>query len=215
MARENQSSATRTAADATPPTNADRIIAYHQLGMRIAMRVEQGSSIDKAIRDEGYGKSRFTAYKAHQFARVVDSDAELERYLNAAKQGCFSWTHIQALLLIKEPGERRQFFRRAMADRWTPKRLRLEITNRSPFGQREGQRQGRKFRVPKSAQDLRASLVEMLRRPYALLDQLLTKDAMIALELDAAQERCLAKLKNGIDEFARAFSLPDGVTAEP
>lgn len=214
MPRDNKRSPAGTAAESASTTNADRIVAYHQLGKKIARRVDQGSSIDSAIRDEGYGNSRFTAYKAHQFARVIDSDAELQRYLSVAKQGRFSWTHIQALLLIKEPGERRQFFRTALAGRWTPKRLRLEITHRSPFGTRGLHRQGRKFRVPKSAEDLRASLVEMLRRPYGLLEQLLTGDALIALELDAAQEKCLAKLKSGIDEFARAFSLPDDDAAQ-
>lgn len=178
---------------------ADRITAYHRLGQRIARRVAQGESIRQAIYHEGYSQSEFTAYKAHQFAKVVARDQELDRYRKAAQRGELSWTHIQALIQVKNATERRHYFNASTRGHWSPDRLRREITHRPAFRCEGVVLQGRKFRAPSSAADLDAMLIGMLCRPFNLLNQLLHEDSPIDLPLPAHRREQLNELRRAIE----------------
>ncbi len=89
-------------------------------------------SIRQAIYHEGYSQSEFTAYKAHQFAKVVARDQELDRYRKAAQRGELSWTHIQALIQVKNATERRHYFNASTRGHWSPGSP--EAGNHAPAG---------------------------------------------------------------------------------
>lgn len=182
----------------------DRINAYHRLGQRIARRVAQGESIRKAIHQEGYSQSEFTAYKAHQFAKVVVREQELDRYREAAQRGELSWTHIQALIQVKNATERRRYFNASTRGHWSPDRLRREIAHRPAFRREGVVLQGRKFRAPSSVADLDAMLIGMLCRPFNLLNQLLQEDSPINLPLPAHRREQLNKLRRAIEAVDNA-----------
>lgn len=164
-------------------------------------------SIGEAIRAEGHETSKFTAYKAHQFAKLVDTD-ELEQYLEAAKDGEVSWTHIQALLQVDDRDKRLDFLRRVKQGRWNPGRLRLEVTEELSLTEPSQQKQGRKFRVPKTSEDLHAVLIQLFRRPHSFLSLILEKHPEPTVALKTYQRRRVSKLKMAIEDVCHIFDPP-------
>lgn len=197
----------RVSPERVSETNADRILRYYRLGLRIAKRVRKDVSIGEAIRAEGHETSRFTAYKAHQFAKLVSTD-ELERYLEAAEAGEVSWTHIQALLQVDKRRDRLSFLRRLKLGHWNPGRLRLEITEQLSLTEPSQQKQGRKFRVPITPEDLHAVLVQLFRRPHSFLSLILEEDSELTVALDSVQRRKVSRLKTAIEKVCQVSNPP-------
>lgn len=172
---------------------------YYQLGKQIAREVSSGQSIGEAIKGARLEASQFTVYKAHKFAMLVKPGVELNRYLNAAAQGRFSWTHILALLQVDEPADRLRFFRRTLREGWSATRLRREITCRKTYRAASGgRRQGRPFRMPTSDQELREVLMPLLERPHNLLEEILSPEPNHSIRLSNEDRKRLMRLRSAI-----------------
>jgi hypothetical protein len=158
----------------------EKLADYHSFGKKLE-RACRGGSLAEAIRKSDWEKSRFTAYKAHQFAARVD-EKELETYLGYADDGDLGWAHIIVLLRFKEQDDRTHWAAKCKTNNWSAEELRRHIANKGLIKQHADNavRLGPPFKVLDEAEPVRRTVAERFERPLAMLNALLTPPSRLS-----------------------------------
>ncbi|MDZ4687562.1 MAG: hypothetical protein SH850_21025 [Planctomycetaceae bacterium] len=150
---------------------------YYHLGQQINRIVQQQScTMNEAIEQLGWKESRFTAYKAREFAEWSDED--VSDITGENRQGPpLSWSHVVVLLTVSQRRRRKRLIKKAVKKEWSAARLRTEIR---PITDRSNS--GRRFGEAHSSEDVIQALNRYLKRPLRYLQQILADDNPVDLE---------------------------------
>ncbi|HUQ69039.1 MAG TPA: hypothetical protein VM165_05925 [Planctomycetaceae bacterium] len=149
-----------------------QIRTYYRLGQRIdeVLKVD-GGTIEAAITKLRWSKSRFTAYKAHEFAQWDEVDVDF--ITDDQRDGApLSWSHVVALCAIKKEAERRRWMQKAAKEQWSAARLRSELPRRTLPEDNLRSKSGRKFLRERNPGDMIQALDGYLQRPLRYLQHI-------------------------------------------
>jgi hypothetical protein len=203
--------ASRSSTSLGQPGKPSVIQQMYNVGNQLQELCSRGKSMDDALLSLGFPiQNKFNSYKKRELANLV-KPPELQRYVKAEGEDSFTWSHVIKLLTLKEISERRKWFKAAVAGHWSASRLGKAIKRANGRGvlreldAQSASKQGRKFGVPATLEELTEQLNLHLERAfnYAEFLRKLPPAAKTLLKLSSKQEAWLYELSGAIQKLAK------------
>lgn len=204
---------------AASAVNSELTMLYWRIGQRIHTQVLEGRRADygeevvstvaaQLVHEYGSSFSVKNLRRMVQFATTFPNE---QIVVSLIRQ--LSWTHLIALIPLKDPLQRDYYVQMASAERWSVRTLRERIDSmlyeRTALSQKPGEMIARELATMRDAQRMSPALV--MRDPY-ILDFLGLRDTWQEGDLEAAiireMEAFLLELGAGFSFVARQKRIP-------